>query len=156
MKMPKEYILVFIAGLFLLAYLLEAVVDPLTLNLTTPYQFFTSSLITKYPFTTAIITIRTFGIFMLPLWLFSFLRNYYQLKAATLFIGSVLLELYSVQQIVADRKVIALEWALAFAAAGIILMVPTILYLIRGLFGIKASKPAQYHGSLVDDDDDEY
>src|SRR3989339_405585 len=97
MKMPKEYVLVLIVGLFLLAYLLEAVVDPLTLPIATPYQFFQTSYLSKVPFSTAVIIIRTLAIFITPLWLASFLDKAFQFKAVSLLVIGVLLQLYGVQ-----------------------------------------------------------
>ena len=78
MKMPKEYVLVLIIGLFLLAYLLEAVVDPLTISITSPYQYVTLGHWSRLPFTTAIITIRSLAVIMAPLWLLSFISGAFQ------------------------------------------------------------------------------
>lgn len=99
MKMPKEYVLVLIVGLFLLAYLLEAVVDPLAIPLATPYEFLRADYITKVPFTTALIIVRSLAIFITPLWLLSFIDRAWQFKAIALLVIGVLLQLYAVQSV---------------------------------------------------------
>ena len=72
--MEKETVLVVIIGLFLLSYVLDAVVNPLSIRLVTPYQFLNPKLIMMYPFTTASIVIKGLGIFLAPLLFLSFHR----------------------------------------------------------------------------------
>lgn len=66
MKIPKEQAFVLIVGLFLFAYLLEAIVDPLTVRLATPYAYFSAEYFLKYPFTTATVIIRGLSLFLAP------------------------------------------------------------------------------------------
>ncbi len=154
--MPKEYVLVLIVGLFLLAYLLEAVVDPLTLPLATPYQFLSNEYILKVPFTTAVIFIRSLAIFITPLWLLSFIANAFQFKAVTLLVVSVLLQLYGVQATASSTVGIPLEWAISFALGGAALFLPMLFFFAKGAISPKAAaaKPKDI-GSLADDDDDD-
>ena len=155
MKMPKEYVLVLIVGLFLLAYLLEAVVDPLTLPIATPYQFFQTSYLSKVPFSTAVIIIRTLAIFITPLWLASFLDKAFQFKAVSLLVIGVLLQLYGVQATASSTVGIPLEWAISFTFAGAALFLPMLIFFVKGAFVTKKSAPPKDIGSLSDDDDDD-
>lgn len=154
MKMPKEYVLVFIIGLFLLAYLLEAVVDPLPFSISTPYQFFTSSMVGKVPFTTALVVIRALAVVMTPLWLLSFLAGAFQFKALALLIVSILLQLYSVQSVASPTVGIPLEWSLSFTLAGLVLLLPMLFFFAKGAVGTRSTPSPKDIGSLADDDDD--
>lgn len=155
MKMPKEYVLILIVGLFLLAYLLEAVVDPLALPLATPYEFLRSDYIMRVPFTTALIAIRSLAIFITPLWLLSFISHAFQFKAIALLVIGTLLQLYSVQAVASPTVGIPLEWAISFALGGAILFLPMLFFFAKGAMGSKpASKPSDI-GSLADDDEDD-
>jgi hypothetical protein len=155
MKMPKEYVLVLIVGLFLLAYLLEAVVDPLALPLSTPYQFLTSEYIAKVPFTTAVIAVRSLAVFLTPLWLLSFISGAFQFKAVTLLVVSVLLQLYGVQATASSTVGIPLEWAISFAFGGLVLFLPMLFFFAKGAVGGKPPQSPADLGSLADDDDDD-
>lgn len=155
MKMPKEYVLVLIVGLFLLAYLLEAVVDPLSLPLATPYQFLNSQYIAKVPFSTAVIFIRSLAIFITPLWLASFINRAWQFKAVFLLVIGVLLQLYGVQATASTTVGIPLEWAVAFTLGGLALFLPMLFFFAKGAMGTKPSSAPKNIGSLADDDDDD-
>ncbi len=131
--MKKEYLFIFIAGLFLLAYVLEAVVNPLNLNLATPYDYLSPALLARYPFTTAIILIRAFAIFATPIWLFSFLSGNHSLKGVVLLLVAGLAQLYAIQEIATGAQVIPLEWSLSLSLAGLGLLLPSVLQLLIGL-----------------------
>lgn len=130
--MKKEHTLVIIIGLFLLSYVLDAVVNPLQLHLATPYQFLNPTYITTYPFTTASIIIKGFGIFLTPLLFLSFAEGHYTAKGAVLLILIGLMQLYALQDIATKAQVVPLEWSLSLSLAGIALVLPMILYFIRG------------------------
>lgn len=132
--MKKEYLFIFIAGLFLLAYVLEAVVNPLNLALTTPYDYLNPTLLARYPFTTAIILIRALAIFLTPVWLFSFLSGNHTLKGVVFLVVAGLAQLYAIQEIATGAQVIPLEWNLSLSLAGIALLLPTMGQLLLGLF----------------------
>lgn len=131
--MKKEYLFVFIAGLFLLAYVLEAVVNPLNLALTTPYDYLKPALLAHYPFTTAIILIRALAIFLTPVWLFSFLSGNHTLKGVVFLVVAGLAQLYAIQEIATGAQVIPLEWSLSLSLAGVALLLPAVLQLLIGL-----------------------
>ena len=131
--MKKEYLFVFIAGLFLLSYVLEAVVNPLTVRLATPYEFLKPNLISRYPFTSTIIAIRALAIFATPIWLFSLLSGNHTAKGVTLLIVAGLTQLYAIQEVATGAKVIPLEWSLSLSLAGLALLLPTAGQLLLGL-----------------------
>lgn len=153
--MPKEYVLVLIVGLFLLAYLLEAVVDPLTLDLATPYEFLRADHIAKVPFTTALIMVRSLAILITPLWLLSFIDRAFQFKAVSLLVIGVLLQLYAVQSVASTTVGIPLEWAISFAFGGLVLFLPMLFFFAKGAVTGAKSKPPADLGSLVGDDDED-
>lgn len=162
MKMPKEYVLVLIVGLFLLAYLLEAVVDPLSLPLTSPYGFLNMEMIAKVPFTSAVIFVRSLAILITPLWLLSFIKDGWQFKAVSLLVVSVLIQLYGVQATATSSTVgIPLEWAISFALGGLTLFLPMLFFFAKGAVAKPKSTQSKDIGTLtdtssdIDDDEDD-
>ena len=137
--MKKEYILVLVIGLFLLAYLLEAVIDPLPINLASPYQYLTPQNLSRYPFTTAIIAIRSLAIFLTPLLLLSFFHKAYIPKGVSLLILAVLMQLYALQDVATDSRLITLEWALSLSIGGVLLLIPAVIFFLSGSFSSVAS-----------------
>ena len=131
--MKKEYLFVFIAGLFLLAYVLEAVVNPLALNLATPYDYLSHALLARYPFTTTTILIRAVALFLAPVWLFSLLSGYHSLKGVIFLVVAGLAQLYAIQEIATGAQVIPLEWSLSLSLAGLALLLPAALQILLGL-----------------------
>jgi hypothetical protein len=134
MKIPKEYGFFTIIGLFIISYVLEATVDPLQLKLATPYEYFSPIYISKFPFSTTAIAIRSLAIFFSPLYLFSFFRGARFAKGTILLIASGLLQLYALQEVVSGTTLLPLEWSLSLALAGLILLLPSIINLIIGIF----------------------
>jgi hypothetical protein len=154
--MKKEYWLVFIGGMFLLAYVLDAVVNPLDLDLATPYHFLTPKNITTYPFTTASVVVKALGMFLIPLWLFSFFEHNYSLKGGLLLVLIALMQLYSLQEIATGTQIVPLEWALSISMAGLALFIPMTIYILRGLLYSAHQKLAGATGSDAPDlDQDE-
>lgn len=131
--MKHEYILIIIAGLLIFAYVLDAVVNPLKLRLATPYHFFDPDILSKYTFTTTSIIIKSIALIMTPLWFLSFLHLSKLTKGAILFVLAALIQLYALQDVASNSKVIPLEWSISLALTGAILLIPSILYIIIGL-----------------------
>lgn len=159
MKIAKEYQLLIIGGLFLLAYVLEALVNPLAIKLATPYAFLSPANLFKYPFTTTVVIIKSLAIFWTPLLLLSFIDKAYAAKGSICLVLAGLLQLYSLQEIATGAQVIPLEWSLAFSLAGIMLLLPTLIFFLRhGVGGVKRQmyRTGDDHpSSLADDDDDD-
>jgi len=132
--MKKEYVLVVIVGLFLLSYVLDAVVNPLAIQLPTPFHFLNPQYLTTYPFTTASIFIKSIGIFLTPLLLMSLVGKNYTPKALTLLILVALMQLYSLQDLATKAEVVPLEWALSISIAGLALLIPMTWYFLLGGF----------------------
>lgn len=153
--MPKEYVLVLIIGLFLLAYLLEAIVDPLAVPLATPYQFLENGYAAKFPFTTAVIIVRSLAVMITPLWLLSFIDRAYQFKAISLLVVATLVQLYAVQAVATPTVGIPLEWAISFAFGGATLFLPMLFFFAKGAVSKPTPQKSTEIGSLADDDDDD-
>lgn len=131
MKIPKEYILLFIIGAFLLAYILDLVVDPLNIKLLTPYAFFNPEIMFLYPFSTTSIFIKALAIFISPLWLMSFFEGKGFAKPSILLVLASLIQLYAIQDISLVTRLIPMEWSLSFSLAGAALLVPTVWFFIK-------------------------
>ncbi len=134
MKIQKEHVFVMISCLFLLSYLLENIVTPLHINLATPYSYLSPTVFTKYPFTTVVVIIRAISLFMTPLFLLSFINGRYFVKVAVLLIIGVLVQLYSLQQLISGTTLITLEWAISLSMAGALQIISTIPFIIKGAF----------------------
>ena len=132
--MKKEYILTLIVGLFMLSYLLDAINDPLPLNLAHPYQYLQANIIGVYPFSTASIMIRAVAMFLTPLLFLSLIEKAHAAKALTLLIVSVLAQLYAVQGVATDSRLIPFEWAISLAFAGAALLLPMLIHTLQALF----------------------
>lgn len=137
--MKQEYVLVIIIGLLVLAYVLDAVVNPLKLRLVTPYHFFDPQILSKYTFTTTSIVIKSVALIMAPVWFLSFLDFSKLTKGSILLVLSGLMQLYALQDVATNAQVIPLEWSLSLTLTGVILLIPATAYIFIG-FGEKAHK----------------
>lgn len=133
MKIPKEYMLLIIVGLYLVAYVLEATVDPLALDLATPYQYLSPTLYSQYPFSSAVIAIRALAVFLTPTFLLSFIKGGWLGKGGTLLIVAGLAQLYALQELVSGTTLLPLEWSLSLAFGSAALALPAVINLIIGL-----------------------
>jgi len=137
--MKKEYLLILAVGMVILAYVLDAVVNPLTLRLASPYHYFTPETISQYPFTTVSIVLKALAVFIIPVITLASLELKRMAKSGILLVISGLLQLYALQDIATRAFVVPLEWSLGFTLAGVLLLLPTILYFLTGL--IPAGQP---------------
>jgi len=157
--MKQEYILILIIGLFLAAYVLEAIVQPLGLDLTTPYHYLNPETLMTYPFTTTVIVVRAIAIFLSPLWLMSFIGKNYSLKGSVSLVLAGLTQLYALQELATGNKILPLEWALAISLAGLALLIPMVIYFLRAILHSAHTKLAgaseEIPGQARDDGDDE-
>ena len=131
--MKQEYILVIIIGLLILAYVLDAVVNPLKLSLPSPYHFFDPQILSKYTFTTTSIVIKAVALIMAPLWFLSFLDFNKLTKGSILLVLSGLMQLYALQDVATGAQVIPLEWSLSLTLTGVVLLIPAIFFILIGL-----------------------
>ena len=151
--MKQEYILILIAGLIILAYVLDAVVNPLNIKLVTPYHFFDPQILSKYTFTTASLVIKSIALFIAPLWFLSFLSFSKLTKGGILLFLSALMQLYALQDVATNSKIIPLEWSLALTLTGVVLLIPTIMFILAGLAN-KAHETITKDPYNVPDDDE--
>lgn len=134
MKISKEYVLVVIVGLFLLAYLLDSVVNPLDLSLPTPYHYLQFRMMSQFPFTTASIFIKSIALFLTPIWLMSFVSKHNLGKASFLLVLASLVQLFALQDIITKAEVIPIEWSLSLSVAGLALLAQAALFAIKGVY----------------------
>lgn len=141
--------MIIIVGLLVLAYVLDAIVNPLKIRLATPYHFFDPGILSKYIFTSTSIFIKSIALIMAPLWILSLIGLNKLTKGAILFVLAALMQLYALQDVASNAKVIPLEWSISLSLAGVILLIPAIIYILIGL-----TKKA--HKSLTEDPYDKY
>ena len=140
MKIQKEHSFIIIFGLFFISYILESIVTPLKINLPTPYSYLNPDQFTKYPFTTAIVIIRALSLFLAPQFFLSFIPKRHFLKMSILLVVGILAQLYSLQQLISGTTLIPLEWAISLSISGALLIIPTIIQLLQGLFFVAKEK----------------
>jgi len=156
MKLPKEYTMIIIIGLFLLAYLLDILVDPIQLNLISPYHYLAPQHLLRYPFTTASIFIKSLALFLSPLWLLSFIKQNFYPKGGILLVLASLMQLYALQEVATKTQIIPLEWSLSLSLGGAVLLVPSVLFIIRGVIvSTKEKFTPPSNQKLWDDDKEE-
>lgn len=131
--MKQEYILVIIIGLLILAYVLDAIVNPLKLQLPSPYHFFDPEILSKYTFTTTSIVIKAVALIMAPVWFLSFLDLSKLTKGAILLVIAGLMQFYALQDVATGAQVVPLEWSLSFTLTGVVLLIFAIIYMLIGL-----------------------
>jgi len=131
--MKQEYWLALIIGLIIFAYVLDFVVNPLQITLVTPYHYFISESLSIYPFTTTSIVIKAIALFITPLLLLSFAGFSKLIKGIIVFIFAGLLQLYALQDVATGSLTVPLEWSLAFTLAGVLLIIPSIIYVLWGM-----------------------
>lgn len=137
--MKQEYVLMLTTGLLILTYVLDAVVNPLPLNLVTPYHFFTPEIMFSYAFTTTSIILKTIALVLASLWILDLTGFNKVIKGSSLLVVSGLIQLYALQDVVSKAHVLSLEWSLALTLTGMVLLIPAAFLLIFGFLG-KAHK----------------
>lgn len=130
--MKQEHTLVLIIGLLILAYVLDAIVQPLGINLTTPYHYFDPKILSAYAFTTTSVLIKSVALFITPLWLFSFFSFKKFTRGVILLVLSGLMQLYSLQDVGTGTNLIPIEWAISLTLTGVVLLIPTVIFLLSG------------------------
>ncbi len=133
--MKKEFIATGILGLVIFGYVLDFVAGPVRLGISSPFAFFSPTVLAQFPFTAVSIAIKTASLCGLILLAFSFVSQKFLTKSAVLVCVAALLILYSIQQIASGAMLLLpIQWLLAFTATGIVLILPTILFFLIGIF----------------------
>lgn len=122
-----------IIGLLLTAYVLEAIVEPLAIDLVTPYHYIDPTTLRTYPFTTTVIIARALALFMTPLFFMSFIKRRYTTKTILTLVIAALSQLYALQGLATGNQFIRLEWSLAISLAGLALLPMVIIYFLKSL-----------------------
>ena len=131
--MKHEHMLILIIGLLILTYVLDAIANPLSLTLATPYHYFNSETMLTYAFTTTSIVLKSVALFIAPFLLLSFMEFRKVTKGLILLVLSGLMQLYALQDVATNAQAIPLEWSLSLTLTGMALLIPTVFYLILGL-----------------------
>lgn len=138
--MKKEFVALGILGLFIFGYVLDYLAGPLSLVIKSPFAFFTTEMLTKYPFTAVSIFIKTLALALSTLLVFSFFEKKLLTKSLILFILAALLELYSIQALASGTMLIQLQWILALTASGLVLLGLAVLFLVLGIVALIIEK----------------
>lgn len=128
--MKTEYVVTTIIALFLLSSVLDFLAGPQKPLLTNPFAFWQSETIAVYPFTAVSIGMKTLVLCMSVLAALSLLQKKYLGKALFLLLLTALLELYAIQQLATGSQMISIEWSIAFATAGAVLLIPIVFFFI--------------------------
>jgi len=133
--MEKEYWVLVAVSFFVLSSVLESFAGAVQLEITSPLTFLSSSYLSTYPLTAAAIGVRALALLISALLAVSLIEKQYFAKAVILLAAGVVAELYAVQQLATEAKMIPIQWTLSFAYAGMG-AVPLILYFVlRGTLG---------------------
>lgn len=134
--MKKEYLGVIIIAAFILGYVLDLIAGPLAISLKNPFDFLKQPIISIYPLTALSISLKGAVIIVSILTLFSFIAEKQLAKGVFLVFLTAIFELYAIQQIATGNRLISLPWILSIAFAGVILLIPAIIYIIVALIRI--------------------
>lgn len=130
--MKKEYIAIIIVALFILGTVMDFLAGPINLPLKNPFDFLQKSVLSIYPFTGISVLFKTLAIVITIVFGMSLIKSKYLAKGSFLFFLVALFELYSIQQIATGARMVPLEWSIAFAFTGILLLLPAIFYFLIG------------------------
>jgi hypothetical protein len=145
--MKKEYFIFLVIGLFAFGYVLDLISGPIPLAVENPFAFLNASVLSVYPLTAVSIGTKILSIIIATVLILSMIGKRYVLKSIISFVLAAILALYSIQQFATGLVITPIQWTISFAFAGIGLLIPSVLYLLIGLF--KRTKKA-----LSDDNSD--
>jgi len=132
--MKKEYFFIFAVALLIFAYVVDSISGPINLVVKNPYAFLNSDIISLFPLTTVGVLARSFGIFIGLLVILSLLEKLFFAKAIGIFLLAAVFNLFAIQQIATNTRTVTIQWTLSLAYAGLALLLPALIYMIRGLF----------------------
>ncbi len=147
--MKKEYFIFLIIGLVIFGYVLDSISGPVFLTIRNPFLFLSSDILSIYPLTAVSIGAKTLAIIVAAPLALSLINRQYILKSVVLFVLAAVLVLYAVQQFATGLRTTSVQWTLAFAFAGVGLLIPSVSYLLIGL--LKRTKKV-----LGDDSDQDF
>lgn len=147
--MKKDYFWITVLGLIILSYVLDQISSPISVRLRNPYAFITQVNLSTYPLSAVSIAAKAIALATSLILAFSYLKISPFIKAIVLFFLASLGQLYAIQQLATNGKLTPITWTLGVAFAGVISIMPIIIYLIQGLFSsaqkaiVKELKPQQ-------------
>lgn len=138
--MKKEYIAAAVVFLFILSYVFDSIAGPVSILLKSPFEYLSGDLLSRYPFTTVSIVIKTIALFATILLVFSFFKKKLLLKGLILFFIAAMFELYTIQQLATGSNLIPIQWTITLTATGLLLIIPTVVYILLGVFYLVIDK----------------
>jgi hypothetical protein len=150
--MKKDYIWFTIIGLLIFSYILDRISPPIGLQATlrNPYQLLTADILSRFPLTAVSIAAKAISITGILTLSLSYIFKASLIKASILFVLAGLAQLYAIQQLAIRGTVTPIEWTLGIAYAGIATLLPTIIFLLQGIFSsaktaiVKEIKPVRH------------
>lgn len=130
--MKKEYFFIFAVALLIFAYIVDSISGPINLVIKNPYAFLDAIIIQKFPLTAVGIFTRALGILISIILLFSLIDKMFFAKAITAFLAAALFNLFAIQQLATGTRTVTIQWTLSLAFAGLALLIPTVIYIIKG------------------------
>ena len=152
--MKKEYFLIFSVSLLILAYIIDSISGPVNIVIKNPYQFLSPVFISQFPLTVVGILARSIGVFVGTILLLSLIDKMFFLKASVIFFLAIIFNLFAIQQIATGTRTISIQWILSLAYSGLALLLPTLIYLIRGFLHPIISKQTLQPTTEVDQDEE--
>jgi len=131
--MKKDYFLISAIVFIALAYVIDLISGKIDFPVSSHFAFLSSPYLSRYPLTSLGIFIRSVGVFMLVWLLMSLITGLYFQKAIALFVVIILSNLYSIQQLSTGMKITPLQWTISIGLSGTLLLLPALIYLIKGL-----------------------
>lgn len=132
--MKKDYLWFTIFGLLLFSYVLDQIAGPITFAAKNPYAFLSPPTLSTYPLSAVSIAAKAIGLMLIFVTGFSYLKGLHIFKAIIFFILGSLVQLYAIQQLATRGQVTPIQWTLGIAYAGALLLIPTLIQLLQGLF----------------------
>src|SRR3989344_545403 len=134
--MSKEYWVIVAVVFLILSSVLDSFAGPVQLVVgSNPFSFLSASSLSTYPFTAVAIGVRALGFLIFVLAAVSTIERQYFLKAVGLLTLGVLAELYAVQQLATGVNVTPVNYTLSISYAGAALVLPILIYLLKGVVG---------------------
>jgi hypothetical protein len=138
--MKKEYFLIFAISLLVLSHIIDSISGPISLSIKNPYQFLNQETILKLPLTAVGILARTLGIAIGTVLTLSLINRMFFLKATTIFFLAIIFNLFAIQQIATNTRTVTLQWILSLSYSGLLMLLPALIYLIKGFIPTNIDK----------------
>lgn len=139
--MKKEYLFIFAVSLLIFTYVVDSISGSVNLTIKNPYAFLDTIIMSKFPLTVVGVFTRSLGILISILLLLSLADKLYFVKAITTFLLATLFNLFAIQQIATGTRTVTIQWTLSLAFAGLALLLPALIYTLRGFLSPPTPDP---------------